>query len=235
MNKKPYVINVLGVAGNLGKTTIAKELAIGLTNLNKKVLLIDFDLCLGYISKYLLLPLTPNMSTWCKDIRRGIHFVDVERKYFVKHSSGLYVLNSKDDIVLDITEDEIVTILNTINHCDFDFVIIDNGNNNDYQIPINMVDKQIVITTGDFEVASNTFDLLNKILLKNYPPENIHLVINRVKNKVINPLLQELNTVILECNEIKKSNVNGVSIMANPENNCTIELNKLINKIVESL
>ena len=44
MNKKPYVIRVSSFKGGVGKTTIAINLAIALSNLNKKVLLIDADI-----------------------------------------------------------------------------------------------------------------------------------------------------------------------------------------------
>ena len=76
-------ICVYGAKGGSGKTTFILNLAGTLSNLNKRVLIIDLDLSNGAIACSLNANLTKTIYNFCDDYNNN-RFDDIEN-YFIKY------------------------------------------------------------------------------------------------------------------------------------------------------
>ena len=152
--KKPAkVITVFSAKGGVGKTTIACELAtfLSLTNHGKgkfRVCLVDYDLMFGDILSTLNYnPNQANMMDWIADLDKkhkagqdwnaiSYDAGQIERFLQKKEESGLYSLIAPitNFDYMKISNEEIVNLCGTmlrniVENGDFDFVIVDTGNN----------------------------------------------------------------------------------------------------------
>lgn len=111
-----HTVVIYNQKGGVGKSTIAKELAIAMTCLSiqkgkelyrPKVCLCDLDLDSSDISSLLGLPLEPNIKQWSDDISKQYEKAkkmdtvffsewDIKQNYLQQHESGLYVLTAPE-------------------------------------------------------------------------------------------------------------------------------------------
>lgn len=152
------VIAIHNQKGGVGKTTLAKELAIAMRRMNivkngqsyqPKVCLCDFDLGASDIISVLNLPSKPNISTFYNDLHmeakrigavkgqeepiENIRFnpQQILNNYLILHESGIYVLaapENKRDSI-DIHSEDISAIIDNLKACGFDYIILDTGPN----------------------------------------------------------------------------------------------------------
>ena len=80
-------ICVYGAKGGIGKTTFILNLAGTLSNLNKRVLIIDLDLSNGAIACSLNANLTKTIYNFCDDYNNN-RFDDIE-DYFIKYNENI--------------------------------------------------------------------------------------------------------------------------------------------------
>lgn len=202
MKNTTKIISLYSGKGGVGKTVLAKEIALGLSKIGNKVLLIDGDLEFGNIFclfSDLEEKKDKNLSKWKKDIDKKINALminemcnnsdkyykitskieinteayrekksnfykqlvfekeEIEKEYLIKEQeSGLYLLfglNNYMEEVL-ISREDILTIINDLKKCDFDYIIIDLPNKND--------DKTYeFLEESDFILTPITLDLLS--------------------------------------------------------------------------
>ncbi len=146
------VVAIHSHKGGVGKSTIARELAIGTscvqikkdtTAYRPKICLCDFDFEASDIAMLVNLENTQGIVTWCEDIdyetaRTGEHPEDVrftenavKERYLQQHESGIYVLCApvrKTDS-FKINSHHIDAIIANLRLCDFDIIILDTGPN----------------------------------------------------------------------------------------------------------
>ena len=182
-------IAIYNQKGGVGKSTIAKELAIAMTCLSiqngdelyrPKVCLCDFDLDSSDMASLLNLTSEPNIKQWSDDISKQYEKVkkmdtvlfsewDIKQNYLQQHESGLFVLVAPERKTegLSINYRTVSTIIENLKLCDFDVIIIDTGSNIlDYTISALLTASDILaLSTCDVVSAKRIDGVLEDILL----------------------------------------------------------------------
>lgn len=206
--KKPAkVITVFSAKGGVGKTTIACELAtfLSLTNHGKgkfRVCLVDYDLMFGDILSTLNFnPNQANMMDWIADLDKkhkagqewnaiSYDAGQIERFLQKKEESGLYSLIAPitNFDYMKISNEEIVNLCGTmlrniVENGDFDFVIVDTGNNIEdaTYVSLERADEILLILTQSMNSANCNNNFLNTMNHLNFDLSKIRIVINKAK------------------------------------------------------
>ena len=95
-------ICVYGAKGGIGKTTFILNLAGTLSNLNKRVLIIDLDLSNGAIACSLNANLTKTIYNFCDDYNNN-RFDDIE-DYFIKYNENISFIAAPNSIKNNIKD-----------------------------------------------------------------------------------------------------------------------------------
>jgi len=180
------VISILGSKGGVGTTTVAVNLAVQLTKMDKpqSVVLLDMNL-FGDIP--LFLEIEPTYS-W-KEITKNISRLD---SIFLKNimamdPSGLYVLPSPGYLEThNMATPEIMERLFRVMSAMFDYIIVDAGQLlNDPTLKIlELSDKVFLVAVQSLPCLAKTNKILRTFRDLGYPhPNNVQIILNRfVKN-----------------------------------------------------
>ena len=216
-----HTVVIYNQKGGVGKSTIAKELAIAMTCLSiqkgkdlyrPKVCLCDFDLDSSDVSSLLGLPLEPSIKQWSDDISKQneklkkmdtVFFSewDIKQNYLQQHESGLYVLVAPEIKTegLSINYRTVSTIIENLKLCEFDVIIIDTGSNIfDYTISAILAATDILaLSTCDVVSAKRIDGVLEDILLNvdGFDRSRMKLLINRY-DPTFNITPEELSGVL---------------------------------------
>ena len=173
------VVTVFGTKGGIGKTTVATNLAVALSQNGKKVALIDLDLQFGDIGVFLDLEPKDSIAELVQE--RNSFDIDSIKSYMVLHSSGVSVLCApKSPEYADIvTGEHIEKIINTVRPY-FDYVIIDTPPSyNDCSIAaiensnlVLFVISLDISTLRNARISADVFETLNQ-------KEKMQVVVNR--------------------------------------------------------
>lgn len=183
-NKAPgKIITFFSTKGGIGKTTLACNLAISLTQESKsKVALVDMDLQGGDISVFMNLP----ASTGLDEIVKEDDYTDPSllETYLTPHLSGVRVITApsspeKADLVSSDHAEGIITALKN----NYDYILLDiSAALNDINIAcLETADLILLITDQDLPAlrhAKVNIDILKKLNLA----ENTRLIVNRKRN-----------------------------------------------------
>lgn len=207
--KKPAkVITVFSAKGGVGKTTIACELAtfLSLTDHGKgkfRVCLVDYDLMFGDILSTLNFnPNQVNMMDWIADLDKkhkegqewntiSYDAGQIERFLQKKEESGLYSLIAPitNFDYMKIPSEEIVNLCGTIlrnivENGDFDFVIVDTGNNIEdaTYVSLERADEILLILTQSMNSANCNNNFLNTMNHLSFDLSKVRIVINKAKS-----------------------------------------------------
>ena len=155
-------ICVYGAKGGIGKTTFILNLAGTLSNLNKRVLIIDLDLSNGAIACSLNTNLTKTIYNFCDDYNNN-RFDDIE-DYFIKYNENIsFIAAPKDPRQANKIDTKYIDIL--IDKCNylFDVILVDTTHSLD-QINVFAFDKcdyVYFMTSNDPISLKNLKNILN--------------------------------------------------------------------------
>lgn len=179
------LVTVFSPKGGVGKTTIAANLSVALTNRDLKVCLVDLDLGFGDIA--ITLQLFPARTIAdAVALEEGLDFSVLE-PLLTPHRRGFTTLvapvqpDAKDSIPPALIN-KILSLLKA----NFDWVVVDTSPAFDEHVlqAFDETDELLLVTTLDVptlknvKIASETLDLLN------FPKPRRHLVLNRADDKV---------------------------------------------------
>ena len=216
-----HTVVIYNQKGGVGKSTIAKELAIAMTCLSiqkgkelyrPKVCLCDLDLDSSDISSLLGLPLEPNIKQWSDDISKQYEKAkkmdtvffsewDIKQNYLQQHESGLYVLTAPEIKTEGITINyrTVSTIIENLKLCEFDVIIVATGANIlDYTISAILAATDILaLSTCDVVSAKRIDGVLEDILsnVDGFDRNKMKLLINRY-DPTFNITPEELSGVL---------------------------------------
>ncbi|CAL8972485.1 Iron-sulfur cluster carrier protein [Tessaracoccus sp. O5.2] len=119
------IITVASPKGGVGKTTVATNLAVGLTQVApERVVLVDLDLHFGDVASALNLTPTYTLPDTIRPALNGDLLA--LKTYLTRHETGLWVVaGSESPAAADaITSEEITALLKTLSQA-FDYVVVD--------------------------------------------------------------------------------------------------------------
>ena len=180
------LITVFSPKGGVGKTTLAVNLAIALSDKGRKrVCVVDLDLGFGDIA--ITLQLIP-----ARTIADAVHFesgldFSVLEPLLTPHGTGISALvapvqpDAKDAIPASL----VGRILNMLK-ANFDFVVVDTAPTFDEFVlqAFDETDQLLLVTTLDVPTLKNVKIAVETLDLLNFPKPRRHLVLNRADDKV---------------------------------------------------
>jgi pilus assembly protein CpaE len=180
------LITVFSPKGGVGKTTLAVNLAIALSDKGRKrVCVVDLDLGFGDIA--ITLQLIP-----ARTIADTVHFESgldfgVLEPLLTPHGTGISALvapvqpDAKDAIPASL----VGRILNLLK-ANFDFVVVDTAPTFDEFVlqAFDETDQLLLVTTLDVPTLKNVKIAVETLDLLNFPKPRRHLVLNRADDKV---------------------------------------------------
>lgn len=171
------LICVTSGKGGVGKTTLVANLAVSLSKLNKKVMVIDGNVTTPNMGFHLDMPLTP---VTLHDVMRGHARI---RDAVYRHDAGFYVLPagiSFDEMkgVDPATLSEVVANLNGT----MDVIILDSaaGLGREAHSAMDAADELLVVTNPDLPSVADALKTIK--IAQNKGKEITGVVLNRVRN-----------------------------------------------------
>lgn len=179
--KEPKIINVVSGKGGVGKSLLSVNLAIALSERNRKVLLFDADI--GFGSVEILLGSTVKKTL--KDYFRKNSSLD---DILTSSEYGIDILSSGldvEDLVYFNVGDKSQLYRDFINVTRrYDYIILDfpPGYNENLENFYEASDFLIVVSTPEPTSLINTYTFIKVMAVKGVDPKELHLVMNMVKD-----------------------------------------------------
>ncbi len=180
------LITVFSPKGGVGKTTLAVNLAIALSDKGaKRVCVVDLDLSFGDIAITLQLIPARTMAD-VVHFESGLDFSVLE-PLLTSHGSGIKALvapvqpDAKDSIPASLVG-RILSMLKA----NFDYVVVDTAPTFDEFVlsAFDETDQLLLVTTLDVPTLKNVKIAVETLDLLNFPKPRRHLVLNRADDKV---------------------------------------------------
>jgi pilus assembly protein CpaE len=175
------VIMVSSTKGGTGKTSIAVNVAVALSELRLRTLLIDLDVQFGDVGIVLGLD-RPTKTLY--DLTASPGEVDAEklRGYVLKHGSGLHILPAplRPEVGESIDSARIAAVLQTARSL-YDAIVIDTAPLFDGPMltALDRSDQLLLVSTPDVPSMKNIRLALQTLELLGFPLDRVALVANR--------------------------------------------------------
>ncbi len=157
VQRKAEVLTVFGTKGGIGKTTLAVNLAVHLSQKKFIVAVLDYDLQFGDADVFLGLETKETIADLLQEQR--IPTIDSVRNYFVTHMSGIQLLCApiSPEYAEGISASQVEQIVNIIRPY-YDYIIIDTSANfSDINLMMLEIASQIIYVTGlDISLLKNS-------------------------------------------------------------------------------
>jgi septum site-determining protein MinD len=183
------VITVTSGKGGVGKSTLSANLAVGLSELGKKVVAIDFDIGLRNLD--MILGLENRIVYDVIDVMEGRCNLS-QALINDKRSKNLYFLpasQTSDKNVLD--REKVRKLLEELKK-DFDIIVIDSpaGIESGFEHSIFLADRALIVSTPDVSAVRDADRVIGIIDAKSEKAKNgeevlKHVIINRLKPEMV--------------------------------------------------
>jgi septum site-determining protein MinD len=183
------IITVTSGKGGVGKSTTTANLAVGLANLGKKIVAIDFDIGLRNLDMILGLEnrivydVVDVMQERCNLSQALINDKKAKNLYFLPASQ------TKDKDVLD--KEKVKKLLENLKES-FDIVLIDSpaGIESGFEHSIFLADRALIVSTPDVSSVRDADRVIGIIdakseMAKNGQEVDKHVIINRIKPELV--------------------------------------------------
>ncbi len=245
--KPIQVIAVSAGKGGVGKSNIAVNLAVGLAQLKKKVMLLDADLGLANIDIMLGLHVKYNLS---HVIQGACHLSDV----ILPGPYGLSVIPaaSGTEFMTQLSPPELAGIIDAFNELtdDLDYMIIDTAAGiSDTVLSFIRSSQELIVIVCDEPTSLTDAYALLKVMNKRYEWTRFHILANMVENeKEGQELFNKLFKVSEQFLEVQLDYLGGVQfdehihramklqkpvIIAYPESASALSLKRIAEEISE--
>jgi pilus assembly protein CpaE len=181
---KRRVITITGPRGGCGKTVIAANLAVALSDVSEKVALVDLNLWGGDVA--MLLDVSPKRTLG--DLLPGFGGIDydVVDSVMSKHTSGVSVLAAPLTGTFDgstLSRYMVQSILEALRE-NYEYTVIDTGyaNLESTLAAMDYSDLILVVVGMDLPRLRDGKLYLKNLLAANYPKEKIRVIVNRSTN-----------------------------------------------------
>lgn len=216
MEKKPNIISIAGGKGGVGKSFIAANLAIALSELGKKIILIDLDLGGANLHSFLGLSNTnPGIGEFIKKKIKLSQFLINLHKKNLKFIPG----DGITPFMGNISFLQKHKLIKNIENLEADYIILDLGAGSNFNILdfYNISNRGILISRPDFLSVISMLSFLKNALLRK---------ISRVvkKNEVLKKLLNDIFKRPMENSITVKSIIEELSLV---DKNISEEINEI--------
>ncbi|MEM6408682.1 MAG: AAA family ATPase [Pseudomonadota bacterium] len=182
--KEGVILPIHGLAGGVGSTTFAVNLAWELATADKKftpsVCLIDLDLQFGSVSTYLDLPRRDSVYEMLSDMENTDD--EAFKQTLLPFNEKIHVLTSPSDILpLDLIAPEDIERLVTLAQRNFDFVVIDMPTSlvQWTEVVLGMSQVYFGMVELDLRSAQNALRMIRALKAEDLPHEKIRYALNR--------------------------------------------------------
>jgi septum site-determining protein MinD len=183
------IITVTSGKGGVGKSTTTANLAVGLANLGKKVIAIDFDIGLRNLD--MILGLENRIVYDVVDVMEGRCNLS-QAMINDKKAKNLYFLPASQTKDKDILKkDKVKALLESLKES-FDIVMIDSpaGIESGFEHSIFLADRALIVSTPDVSSVRDADRVIGIIDAKSEKAKNgeeveKHIIINRIKPEMV--------------------------------------------------
>jgi septum site-determining protein MinD len=179
------IIVVTSGKGGVGKTTVAANIGVCLSELGSKVLLIDADTGLRNLD--LMLGLENRIVFNCFDFLEGKCTIEQTLVRDKQTDGDLLLLSlTKTRDERSISEDEIRNIISILDS-KFDYILIDSpaGIDEGFKIAITSATEALIVITPELASIRDADKVIGLILSQGIEQKNINLIINRVRPEMV--------------------------------------------------
>jgi septum site-determining protein MinD len=183
------VITVTSGKGGVGKSTLSANLSVGLSELGKKVVAIDFDIGLRNLD--MILGLENRIVYDVIDVMEGRCNLS-QALINDKKSKNLYFLPASQTSDKDILDREKVRVLLEDLKKDFDIIVIDSpaGIESGFEHSIFLADRALIVSTPDVSAVRDADRVIGIIDAKSQKAKDgeevaKHVIINRLNPEMV--------------------------------------------------
>ncbi len=179
------ILTVYSAKGGVGCTTIATNLAIGLSSEETPVVLVDASLQFGDVAAFMNLQVKNSLA----DLASRVNELDDEivREVLMKHETGLSVLAApaRPEMADEVQADQVRKILQYLRR-HFAYVIVDTSSTiDDITLAVlDVTDVLLAVATPEIPAIKDARLLFDLLTALDFPTERLMFVLNRTDRRI---------------------------------------------------